>query len=212
MLTFLFPSEPDPLTVIGPVNETYWLMLVVRSEAIHSFKTVYYLALVIEVWCVIRWESMLYDSGFGSPIGIHPAHTWISTILEIKSIEWFAYQQFFDQYVGNPQQFNNYCCRSILYHDSFHTRWELCNFQVCNLLYQNCLTGKFQGFTKLQFYYCRFFGRRATQALSVLWTWTIERCDHSSLGNIVFVAHLRPFMLLIMRRTNGWKSQIFSSL
>lgn len=51
MFTIFFPSDLTPLTVSGPDNRTYWLMLLVRSDAIHNFKIIYYLAVAIEVCC-----------------------------------------------------------------------------------------------------------------------------------------------------------------
>ncbi|GMR45595.1 hypothetical protein PMAYCL1PPCAC_15790 [Pristionchus mayeri] len=49
-LRFFYP-DPDLLTVYGPANETYWLMLLVRSDLpnITQYKVVYYFAVIIEI-------------------------------------------------------------------------------------------------------------------------------------------------------------------
>ncbi|KAF8354444.1 hypothetical protein PRIPAC_96067 [Pristionchus pacificus] len=59
---FVYP-EPDSLTVFGPTNTTYWLMLLVRTEAISTYKTVYNLAVATEVFALV-FGIILHIRGF----------------------------------------------------------------------------------------------------------------------------------------------------
>ncbi|KAF8375502.1 hypothetical protein PRIPAC_81931 [Pristionchus pacificus] len=43
-----FSPVSDPLTVTSSHNELYWLMLFVRTEAIHEYKLMYYVAISVE--------------------------------------------------------------------------------------------------------------------------------------------------------------------
>lgn len=48
-LRFLYP-EADPLTIHAPNNSAYWLLLFVRSDSIHQYKSLYFVAVANEVY------------------------------------------------------------------------------------------------------------------------------------------------------------------
>ncbi|GMR36027.1 hypothetical protein PMAYCL1PPCAC_06222, partial [Pristionchus mayeri] len=50
--TFLFP-EPDAISVYGPENSSYWLILFVKSDFIVSLKFIYYMGAVAEVFFLL---------------------------------------------------------------------------------------------------------------------------------------------------------------